>query len=66
MINDLVKFGKVKENVDLKNYNTYKVSCISRYLVDVKKAKIVYTRDYYKEFLTHILEMLKMKNHLLI
>ena len=29
-----------------------------KYLVDVKKAKIVYTRDYYKEFLTHILDLL--------
>lgn len=35
MINELIKFGKVKENVDLKKYNSYKVSTNARYLVDV-------------------------------
>ena len=32
----LEKYGRVKENVDLKNYNTYKVSSKAKYLVDVK------------------------------
>lgn len=36
MKDDLLKFGKVKEDVDLKNYNTYKVSSYAKYLVDVK------------------------------
>ena len=36
MKEELLKFGKVKENVDLKNYNTYKVSTTANYLVDVK------------------------------
>ena len=36
MKEELTKFGKVKENVDLKNYNTYKVSTFAKYLVDVK------------------------------
>ena len=36
MKDELIKFGKVKENVDLKNYNTYKVSTIAKFLVDVK------------------------------
>lgn len=36
MKNELSKFGKVKENVDLKNYNTYKVSVNAKYLVEVK------------------------------
>ena len=35
MINELTKFGKVKENVDLKSYNSYKVSSKARYVVDV-------------------------------
>ena len=36
MKDELAKFGKVKEDVDLRNYNTYKVSTTSKYLVDVK------------------------------
>lgn len=36
MIDELSKFGKVKQNVDLKNYNTYKVSVNAKYLIDVK------------------------------
>lgn len=36
MKDKLAKFGKVKEDVDLRNYNTYKVSTTSKYLVDVK------------------------------
>jgi UDP-N-acetylmuramate dehydrogenase len=36
MKDELSKFGKVKENVDLKNYNTYKVSVNAKYLVEVK------------------------------
>ena len=36
MKDELSKFGKVKENVDLKNYNTYKVSANAKYLVEVK------------------------------
>ena len=36
MKDELTKYGKVKENVDLKNYNTYKVSTMAKYLVDVK------------------------------
>lgn len=36
MKNDLSEFGKVKENVDLKNYNTYKIPRLAKYLVDVK------------------------------
>lgn len=36
MKDELSKFGKVKENVDLKNYNTYKVSVNAKYLIDVK------------------------------
>lgn len=36
MKNELLKYGKVKENIDLKNYNTYKVSSFAKYLVDVK------------------------------
>lgn len=39
MLKDLSKFGRVKENVDLKNYNTYKVSTTASYLVDVKSEK---------------------------
>lgn len=36
MKDDLYKFGRLKENVDLKNYNTYKVSAFAKYLIDVK------------------------------
>lgn len=36
MKNELLKYGKVKENIDLKNYNTYKVSSFAKYLVDIK------------------------------
>lgn len=36
MKDELVKFGKVKEDVDLKNYNTYKVSTFAKYLIDVR------------------------------
>ena len=36
MKDELSKFGKVKENVDLKSYNTYKVSVNAKYLVEVK------------------------------
>ena len=36
MVDELKKYGKVKENVDLKKYNTYKVSTTAKYLVDVK------------------------------
>ena len=36
MKDELIKFGKVKENVDLKNYNTYKVSTFAKYLIDVR------------------------------
>lgn len=39
MKEDLLKFGKVKENVDLKNYNTYKISTHAKFLVDVKNEK---------------------------
>lgn len=35
MIKELQKYGRVKENVDLKNYNTYKISTLADYLVDV-------------------------------
>lgn len=35
MINELRKYGKVKENVNLKNYNTYKVNSTANYLVDI-------------------------------
>lgn len=35
MINELQKYGKAKENVDLKKYNTYKVPATSKYFVDV-------------------------------
>lgn len=35
MIKELQKYGRVKENVDLKNYNTYKISTFADYLVDV-------------------------------
>ena len=35
MNKDLEKFGKLKENVDLKKYNTYKVSSTSRYIIVV-------------------------------
>lgn len=41
MIEELAKFGKVKENVDLKSYNTYKVSTISKYLIDVKSEELL-------------------------
>lgn len=34
MINELEKFGRVKENVDLKKYNTYKISTTAKYFVD--------------------------------
>lgn len=33
MINDLQKFGKVLENVSLKNYNTYKIGGTAKYMV---------------------------------
>lgn len=36
MKNELEKYGRVKEDVDLINYNTYKISTTSKYLVDVK------------------------------
>lgn len=49
MKNDLLKYGKVKENVDLKNYNTYKVSVFAKYLVDVKNENsLVELIDYLK------------------
>ena len=52
MIEELAKFGKVKENVDLKSYNTYKVSTISKYLIDVKS----------EELLVNLIEYLKENN----
>ncbi len=36
MNNELEKYGKLKENVDLKKYNTYKVSSTTKYLIEVK------------------------------
>ena len=36
MNKELEKFGRLKENVDLKNYNTYKLSSHARYLIEVK------------------------------
>ena len=46
----LLKFGKVKENVDLKNYNTYKVSTTANYLVDIKNEEsLVGLISYLKE-----------------
>ena len=41
MINDLKKFGKVKEDVDLKSYNTYKVSTKAKYLIEVKNEELL-------------------------
>ena len=52
MIEELAKFGKVKENVDLKSYNTYKVSTISKYLIDVKS----------EELLVNLIKYLKENN----
>ena len=49
---NLNEFGKVKENVDLKNYNTYKVSTHSRYLVEVKN----------EEALINLIKLLKENN----
>ena len=36
MNKELEKFGRLKENVDLKNYNTYKISSHAKYLIEVK------------------------------
>ncbi|MBO4601097.1 MAG: UDP-N-acetylmuramate dehydrogenase [Bacilli bacterium] len=36
MINELKNYGKVKENIDLINYNTYKISSHAKYLIEVK------------------------------
>ena len=36
MIDKLKEYGRVKVDVDLKSYNTYKVSAKAKYLVDVK------------------------------
>jgi len=52
MIEELAKYGKVKENVDLKSYNTYKVSTISKYLIDVKS----------EELLVNLIKYLKENN----
>lgn len=52
MIEELAKFGKVKENVDLKSYNTYKVSTMSKYLIDVKS----------EELLVNLIKYLKENN----
>ena len=51
MINNLKKYGKVKENVDLKSYNTYKISSHAKYLVEVKN----------EESLISLLKFLKSK-----
>ena len=49
MNKELEKYGKVKENVDLKNYNTYKVSANARYLVEVKSEELLVSLiDYLK------------------
>lgn len=52
MKDELAKFGKVKEDVDLRNYNTYKVSTTSKYLVDVKS----------EESLINLIKYLKENN----
>jgi UDP-N-acetylmuramate dehydrogenase len=50
MIDELKKYGKVKENVDLKKYNTYKVSTTAKYLVDVKdEGSLINLIKYLKE-----------------
>lgn len=50
MINELQKYGKAKENVDLKKYNTYKVPATSKYFVDVfDEASLVELIKYLKE-----------------
>lgn len=56
MKDELLKFGKVKENVDLKNYNTYKVSTHAKYLIDVKNENalielIKYLKDKKEKYL---------------
>lgn len=50
MINELQKYGKAKENVDLKKYNTYKVPATSKYFVDVfDEASLVELIKFLKE-----------------
>jgi len=50
MINELQKYGKAKENVDLTKYNTYKVPATSKYFVDVFDEKsLVDLINYLKE-----------------
>lgn len=56
MKEELTKFGKVKENVDLKNYNTYKVSVFAKYLIDVRSEEslielIKYLKDHKIKYL---------------
>ena len=41
MIDELKKYGKVKEDVDLKNYNTYKVPGTAKYLIHVKSEELL-------------------------
>lgn len=52
MLNELNKYGKVKENVNLVNYNTYRVSVFTKYLIEV----------YSEEDLLNLLEYLKNNN----
>lgn len=52
MLNELNKYGKVKENVNLVNYNTYRVSVFTKYLVEV----------YSEEDLKNLINYLKTNN----
>jgi len=52
MIEELMSYGNVLENVDLKEYNTFKLGGKAKYLVDVKD----------KESLINLIKFLKTKN----
>lgn len=50
MNKELERFGKLKENVDLKKYNTYKISSTAKYLIEVKdEESLVQLINYLKE-----------------
>lgn len=50
MNKELERFGKLKENVDLKKYNTYKISGTAKYLIEVKdEESLVQLINYLKE-----------------
>ena len=50
MVDELKKYGRVKTDVDLKNYNTYKVSSKAKYFIDVfNEESLVNLIGYLKE-----------------